>query len=443
MRSYFYGVKVQLLITKDSIPVEFGFVPGSEHNALVLNYCRYNSIKMKKFLKNKIKMKFFIKKTLLNLMVAMIIFSGCSNNKTGSTSSNDFLNTSLLDSSKFDTTINGKAVKLYTLRNKNNMKAVFTNLGGRIISLIVPDSTGKLTDVVVGLGSAIAYQESTEPYFGATIGRYANRIAKGKFKIDEKSYKSSLNNGANMLHGGTNGFQHQVWETVQPDNQTIILNYLSKDGEEGFPGNLKVEVTYTLTDDNELKIEYFATTDEKTVVSLTNHAFFNLNGEGSGTILNHTLQIFAKEYNPVDSTLIPIGIEDVKGTPFDFSQPTKIGARIQQDNQQLKNGNGYDHNFILDGTKAMGMNHAATVKGDRSGIVMDIYTQEPGLQFYTGNFMESKNILKGGAKDDFRTAFCLETQHYPDSPNHPNFPSTVLKPYDTYKTTSIYKFAVK
>ncbi len=384
-----------------------------------------------------------VKKVLSASAVALTILSACSNNKTESSSSQDSLSATMVDSTKFDTTINSKAVKMFTLTNKNNMKAVFTNLGGRIISLMVPDSAGKLTDVVVGFASAEAYQKSTEPYFGATIGRYGNRIAKGKFTIDGKNYQSSLNNGTNMLHGGKDGFQSKVWDATQPDAHTIVLNYLSKDGEEGFPGNLNVKVTYTLTDDNELKMDYEATTDKKTIVNLTNHAFFNLNGEGSGTILNHTLQIFANEYTPVDSTLIPTGIEKVAGTPFDFTQPTKIGARIEQDNQQLKNGEGYDHNFVLNGTKAMGMTHAATVKGDKSGIVMDIYTQEPGLQFYSGNFMQSKNTFKGGTKDDFRTAFAAETQHYPDSPNQPAFPSTELKPGDTYKTSSIYKFSVK
>ena len=389
-------------------------------------------------------MKSSIKKVLSASAVALLILSACSNNKKEvSGTTQDSLKTSLLDSAKFDTTINGKAVKMYTLTNKNNMKAVFTNLGGRIISLMVPDSVGKLTDVVVGYASAEDYQKSTDPYFGATIGRYGNRIAKGKFTIDGKQYQSSLNNGQNMLHGGKNGFQYQVWDATQPDDHTLVLNYISKDGEEGFPGNLNVKVTYSLTDDNALKIDYQATTDKTTILNLTNHAYFNLNGEGSGTILNHTLQIFADEYTPVDSTLIPTGIEKVAGTPFDFTKPTKIGDRINQENQQLKNAGGYDHNYILNGTKGMGMTHAAEVSGDKSGIVMDVYTQEPGLQFYSGNFMASKNTFKGGAKDDFRTAFCLETQHYPDSPNHPAFPSTELKPGATYKTSSIYKFSVK
>jgi aldose 1-epimerase len=349
-----------------------------------------------------------------------------------------------LDSTKFQKEIDGKKTNLYVLKNKNGMQAAFTNYGGRLVSLLVPDSTGKPVDVVVGFDSVDGFVNSTEPYFGATIGRYGNRIAKGKFSLDGKQYTLFTNNGQNTLHGGKKGFQYVVWDAAQPDAQTLVLTYLSKDGEEGYPGNLNVKVTYSLTDDNELKMDYEATTDKKTLCNLTNHAFFNLNGEGSGTILNHSLQIFADQYTPVDTTLIPLGKHaDVKGTPFDFTTPETIGKRIEEPNDQLKAGKGYDHNFVLNGTEGLGMTHAATVKGDKSGIVMDIYTQEPGLQFYSGNFMQSKNVFKGGAKDDFRTALALETQHFPDSPNQPGFPSTVLEPGKTYKTSSVYKFSGK
>lgn len=335
-----------------------------------------------------------------------------------------------------------KKTGLYTLKNAKNAEAKFTNYGGRLVSLTVPGKDGKMVDVVTGFGSVADYEKATEPYFGATIGRFGNRIAKGKFSLDGKQYTLFTNNGANTLHGGKKGYQYVVWDAKQPNEHTVEFTYLSKDMEEGFPGNLAVKVTYTLTDDNELKMDYEATTDKNTVVNLTNHAFFNLNGEGSGTILGHEVQIYADEYTPVDTGLIPTGkLVKVAGTPFDFTKSTTIGARIEEKNDQLSAGKGYDHNYVLNKTAGMGMYHAATVKGDKSGVVMDVYTQEPGLQFYSGNFMQSKNTFKGGSKDDFRTAFAMETQHFPDSPNQPQFPTTVLKPGAVYKTSSIYKFS--
>ena len=347
---------------------------------------------------------------------------------------------SLLDSTLFNDTINGKKVGLYHIENKNHMSADFTNCGGRIINLLVPDKDGKMIDVVAGFSSLKGFQDSKGP-FGATIGRYGNRIAKGTFSIDGTTYHSPTNNGPNMLHGGPMGFQNVVFDVEKLNESTLQFTYLSVDGEMGFPGNLKVKVIYQLTDDNALKITYDAATDKKTVVNLTNHAFFNLNGEASGTILNHQLQFFAKTFTPVDSTLIPTGeLRAVKNTPFDFSELTQIGKRINEADEQLKNGKGYDHNFVLNGTEKG--KHAAKVIGDKSGVVMDIYTDEPGIQFYSGNFMKGQNTFKSGVKDDYRTAFCLETQHFPNSPNQANFPSTLLSPSQTYHTVSEYKFSV-
>lgn len=343
----------------------------------------------------------------------------------------------------FDSTIDGKATKLYTLTNNKGMTATITNYGGRIVSLTVPAKDGKPRDVVIGYSSVLDYVNSTEAYFGATIGRVGNRIANGSFKLDTATYKLFTNNGPNTLHGGKKGFQAVVWEAQQPSDSSLVLTYSSPDMEEGFPGKLDSKVTFAITADNILDIKYEATTDKKTVVNLTNHAFFNLNGEGSGTINNHLLQINADAYTPVDSTLIPLGtITAVEGTPFDFRKPLAIGSRIEEKDQQLAFGKGYDHNYVLQG-KAGNLRLAAITEGDQSGIRMETWTVEPGLQFYGGNFMAGKNTLKSGAKDDFRTAFCLETQHYPDAPNQPKFPSIVLEPGKTYQTHSQYRFSVK
>lgn len=345
----------------------------------------------------------------------------------------------------FETVTDGDSTHLYTLQNATGASVSVTNYGGRIVALTVSDKNDNLTDVVVGLSSVAAYQTSTEPYFGALIGRVGNRIAKGKFSLNGKNYTLYTNNGPNTLHGGKKGYQDVVWKVTATTDSTLSLSYLSKDGEEGFPGNLNITVTYTWTLDNSLKIDYQATTDKTTVVNLTNHAFFNLNGEGSGTINNHVLQIFADQYTPVDSTLIPTGkLEQVAGTPFDFRQPAVIGERLDTSkNQQLKYGNGYDHNYVLNNGDSHTLHPAAVVSGDQSGIVMKVFTTEPGLQFYGGNFMQSKNIFLNGAKDDFRTAFCLETQHFPDAPNHKNFPSIVLNPGQVYHTTTVYQFGLK
>jgi aldose 1-epimerase len=386
-----------------------------------------------------------LKKPTLALAIAGSVFiTACNQSakKTTPTMTDSTSITAKLPSaSAFEKTINGKQTHLFILKNKNGAEAAVTNYGGRIVSLLVPDKNGKLTDVVLGFESVDGFINSKEPYYGATIGRFGNRIANGKFKLDGKEYTLATNNGPNTLHAGHPGFQEVVWDAKQTDSATLELSYLAKDMEGGFPGNLNVKVTYQITDDNAMKVSYLATTDKSTVVNLTNHAFFNLNGEGSGTILDHVVQINADNYTPVDSTLIPTGkIEAVAGTPFDFTKATTIGARINTDNVQLKDGKGYDHNFVLsqhDITTPI-----ATVIGDKSGIKMEIFTEEPAMQFYSGNFMQAQNVMKGGKKDEFRTSFAMETQHYPDSPNQPTFPSTELKPGQTYKTQSIYKFSV-
>lgn len=327
--------------------------------------------------------------------------------------------------------------EVVTIKNSFGMEARFCSNGARLMSLLVSDGKGKMIDVVLGFDEAKDYDTATEPYFGATIGRYGNRIAEGKFILDNKDYQLSINNGPNTLHGGKTGFQYQNWKFEKPNDTTLICTLFSPDGDNGFPGNLKTKVTYQITEKNALLINYEATTDKPTVVNLTNHAFFNLNGHGD--ILKHTLMIDADSYTPVDSTLIPTGkIESVAGSPFDFRSVQSIGARIKSDNEQLKFGKGYDHNYVLNRTSDKA---AATVIGDQSGIKMEIYTEEPGLQFYSGNFMKGENKLRNGA-DDFRTGFCLETQHFPDSPNQVHFPSTVLKLGALYQSRSIYAFSV-
>lgn len=369
--------------------------------------------------------------------------AGCKSSNKSSSGKDSTSNTqAITDSSKgFEKSIDGKQVHLYTLENKEHMKAAITNYGGRLVSLIVPDKDGKPTDVVAGFYNVDGYINSTEPYFGATIGRYGNRIAKGKFTLDGKTYQLAINNPPNTLHGGKKGFQAVVWDARQINGHELELTYLSKDGEENFPGNLKVKVVYNLLDDNALQITYDAETDKNTPVNLTNHAFFNLNGESSGSILNHKVMIAADKYTPVDSNLIPTGkIEAVESTPFDFTTANTIGARVNDNNEQLKNGKGYDHNFVLNTHDAK--KPVAVVTGDKSGIVMQVFTDQPSLQFYSGNFMQAKNTMKGGHKDDYRTAFAMETQHFPDSPNQPSFPSTILKPGQQYHTVSVYQFSV-
>ncbi|MCU1275965.1 MAG: aldose 1-epimerase [Bryobacterales bacterium] len=344
----------------------------------------------------------------------------------------------------FGKTKDGQAVDLYTLTNGHGMEVAITNYGGIVVSVKTPDRNGKLADVVLGFDNFEGYLQ-TMPYFGALIGRYGNRIANGRFTLDAREYHLAQNNGPNALHGGLRGFDKRIWSAKEiraKDAPALELSYLSKDGEEGYPGNLSATVTYSLTPKNELKIDYAATTDKDTVVNLTNHSYFNLAGEGQGNVLPHVVMINADRFTPVDSTLIPTGeLKSVEGTPFDFRKPTPIGARINDKNQQLQFGKGYDHNFVLNGDGG-GLKLAARVTDPSSGRVMEVLTTQPGLQFYTGNFLDGTVRGKGGVAYGQRSAFCMETQHFPDSPNHPAFPSTVLKPGQRYQTTTVYRFAV-
>jgi aldose 1-epimerase len=344
---------------------------------------------------------------------------------------------------EFGKTKDGHAVQIYTLTGSKGLEARIMTYGGIIVSLKTPDKHGKLGDVVLGFDSLAGYQQDPPPpYFGALIGRYGNRIAKGTFQLEGKKYNVPVNNGPNALHGGLLGFDKRVWTAKEIDGG-LELHYLSKDGEEGYPGNLSTTVRYTVSDDNELKIEYSATTDKPTVVNLTNHSYFNLAGQGEGLVLNHMVTINADKFTPVDAGLIPTGeLRPVAGTPFDFRTPFPIGARIDAHEEQIKLGGGYDHNHVLN-KAATGLTKAATVTEPKSGRVMEVSTDQPGLQFYTGNFLDGSLTGKGGKTYARRSGFCMETQHFPDSPNHASFPSTELKPGQTYHTVTVFKFSAK
>ncbi len=344
----------------------------------------------------------------------------------------------------FQKTVDGKQTGIYFLKNGDINMAV-TNYGGRIVSLCAPGKDGVLADVVLGFNSIDAYLNASEVYHGALIGRVGNRIAEGKFELEEVSYTLPLNNGPNHLHGGPKGFHNQVWDVKSVSETSIVLMYLSEDGEMGYPGNLNVEMEYQLTAQNEVVMKYKATTDKSTPVNLTNHAFFNLAGEANGTINDHILTINADKFTAVDETLIPLGENvPVEGTPFDFRTGKAIGQDLgmQESNEQLKNGLGYDHNFVLNKGEG-GMTLAAIVVEPTSGRKMEIFTEEPGIQFYGGNFMDGSDTGKMGKTLDYRESFALETQHYPDSPNQEAFPSIILNPGETYQTQSIYKFSIQ
>jgi aldose 1-epimerase len=345
----------------------------------------------------------------------------------------------------FGKTGDGRPVDLYTLTNSNGMEVRAMTYGGIIVSMRVPDKDGKIADVVLGHDKVDGYLVNP-PYFGAIVGRYANRIANGTFTLDGVKYTLAKNDGPNSLHGGTVGFNKVIWEAREFKNTKgvgVSFSYLSKDGEEGYPGNLKVKVTYTLTDNNQLILDYEATTDKATPINFSQHSYFNLAGEGSGDILGHEVMLNADRFTPVDKTLIPTGeLRAVQGTPLDFTKSTKIGAHINDSYEQLAVGRGYDHNFVLN-RKGAGLELAARAYEPTSGRVLEVYTTEPAVQFYSGNFLDGSITGKHGHVYKLRNGFCLETQHYPDSPNHPDFPSTILKPGTTFHSETIFKFSVK
>lgn len=347
----------------------------------------------------------------------------------------------------FEKLVDGKITTLCILRNKQGCELAITNYGAKIVSLMVPDQNGKLVDVVTGHQTMDDYLKSEEPYFGGICGRYGNRIAGGKFTLDGVVYdKLAINNGPNNLHGGLKGFNAVVWEMEQADAQTAVLIYTSADGEEGFPGTLKTTVSYTLSDDNELIICYEATTDKPTVLNLTNHSYFNLSGAGDPYTGDHLLEINADYYLPTDNTAIPYGPkEKVEGTPMDFRTPHEVGARINDDFEQLIFGKGYDHTYILNKEKESGdiPTFFARCSSPKTGIVMEAFTTEPGVQLYTGNWMTGNLAGKNGQRYPARAALCLETQHFPDSPNKPEYPSVVLRPGEVFKSVTVFAFRVK
>jgi len=341
----------------------------------------------------------------------------------------------------------GKATALFSLKNKNGLVVQITNFGAKIVSIYVPDRNGKFNDIVLGYDTIDGYIKGN-PYFGAICGRYANRIANGKIIIEGKTYQLPVNNGPNSLHGGPEGFNNQMFDAKgiikSKDSEAIEMFYISKDGEMGYPGNLSLKVTYTLTNNNELKLDYEATTDKTTYVNIASHSFFNLAGEGNGDILNHELTLNADRFTPVSDVLIPSGeLRAVSGTPMDFTKPKLLGKSINEKYDQLDYGKGYDHNWVINKEKAGELTLAASCYESKSGRVMEVHTTQPGVQLYTGNWLNGSDKGKGGHAYDMRSALCLETQNFPDSPNKPAFPSTLLKPGEVYRQTCVHKFYVK
>jgi len=358
-------------------------------------------------------------------------------------SNNTGVTKSGLQISAFDKVIDGKHASLYILTNKNGAELTISNYGARMVSLMVPDWEGTLVDIITGHNSIDEYLDSEEPYFGAVCGRTANRIARGEFTLDGEEYTLAVNNGPNSLHGGLKGFNAVVWDARQIGNQTVVLKYVSVDGEEGFPGNLLTTVTYTLTDNNWVKIEYEAVTDKPTLVNLTNHAYFNLSGAGDPTVADHTLTIKAEKYLPTDETAIPYGPPaQVEATPMDFRTPKLIGSRIGEDFEQLKFARGYDHTYILD-KKEDEFGFALKCSSPKTGIEMEVYTDQPGVQLYTGNWMTGNFEGKNGQSYPAQSAVCFETQHYPDSIHHASYPSIVLMPDEKFQSKTIFKFTTE
>lgn len=382
-----------------------------------------------------------IKLRSIVLLTLLVVIVGC-NNKQGEEKVSDKTKSGL-SATDFQTVIDGDSTNLYVLKNNNGMEVTITNYGGRIVSVMVPDKDGNFKDVVLGFDNIDDYT-AVDNNFGATIGRYGNRIANGKINVYGVEYQLPQNNFGHTLHGGPDGYHNKVFNVLHSDNKSLVLTYLSEDGEEGFPGNLDVKVTMTLTDDNAVDIQYEAVTDKETVVNLTNHSYFNLSGDANNSILNDVLMINADSFTPVDDTFMTTGeIASVEGTPMDFRTPTTIGERIDDyEYEQLKFGDGYDHNWVLN-TAGDVSQLAATVYSPESGIQLEVFTDEPGVQVYTGNFLTGADTGKYGAVYGKRNAICLETQKYPDTPNKPDWPSAFLAPGDTYTSRCIYKFSVK
>jgi aldose 1-epimerase len=378
-------------------------------------------------------------------LLLLLILTACTNdNVQNATPGTAAVKEGSVNKAEYGKTPDGEAVDIYTLTNTEGMEVRAITFGGIITSIRVPDRAGKLDDVALGFNTLEGYLKNP-PYFGSIIGRYANRIGKGRFTLDGKTYTLATNNGPNHLHGGIKGFDKVVWKAESfknADGVGIIFTHTSADGDEGYPGTLSLRVTYTLNNKNEIAFDYEATTDKATPVNLTQHSYFNLAGEGSGDILNHVMTIHASKITPVTDTLIPIGyLAPVDGTPFDFRKPTPIGARIAFNDPQIGFGKGYDHNFVID-RNGNGLVLAAHVEDPTSGRVLEVSTTEPGMQFYTGNFLDGSLTGKSGRAYTQRTGFALETQHYPDSPNQPSFPNTILKPGESYRSKTVYAFKV-